>query len=92
MGLPIERVVANALDPDRFDDGEAQRCCERTPSTRRSRGRCAATSARCASARSSRGSRELCEQEPARLALHPGGPDLERLADELDAAAASAAP
>ena len=51
--------------------------------TRRSRARCAATSARCASARSSRGSRELCEQEPARLELHPGGPDLERLADEL---------
>ncbi|MEY2512734.1 MAG: hypothetical protein QOJ89_92, partial [bacterium] len=26
---------------------------------------------------------DLCGQQPARLELHPGGPELERLADEL---------
>ena len=55
MGLPLERVVANALgprslQPARGDD--AGRARRRIP---RSRARCAVTSARCASARSSRG-------------------------------------
>jgi anion-transporting ArsA/GET3 family ATPase len=82
MGLQIERVVANALDPDRFDDGEAValRACSEHPAVARAlRGHERALRQRAQLARLA----ALCEQEPARLALHPGGPDLERLADEL---------
>jgi len=53
MGLPLERVVANALDPDRFSPREATRL------------------------------KKLTGQTPAHLPLHPGGPDVERLADAL---------
>jgi anion-transporting ArsA/GET3 family ATPase len=82
MGLELERVVVNALDADRFSDHEARRL--------------EAHAALPAVARALHGHRralrqraqiqrlvELCEQDPARLSLHPGGPDLERLADEL---------
>jgi anion-transporting ArsA/GET3 family ATPase len=82
MGLPIERVVANALDPDRFDDEEVARLrevAEHPAVARALRGHERALRQRAQLARLA----ELCEQEPARLALHPGGPDLERLADEL---------
>ncbi len=82
MGLQIERVVANALDPDRFDDEEAVRLRARAehPAVARAlRGHERALRQRAQLARLA----ELCEQQPARLELHPGGVDLERLADEL---------
>jgi anion-transporting ArsA/GET3 family ATPase len=82
MGLAIERVVANALDPDRFDDEEAARLramAEHPAVARALRGHARALRQRAQLVRLA----ELCEQEPARLELHPGGPDLERLADEL---------
>ncbi len=82
MGLGIERVVANALDPDRFDDDEATRleahaahpAVARALSGHRRALRQRAQLSRLA---------ELTGQQPACLKLHPGGPDLERLADEL---------
>ena len=82
MGLPIERVVANALDPDRFDDDEARRLRAHAshPAVARAlRGHERALRQRAQLARLA----GLCDQEPARLELHPGGPELERLADEL---------
>ena len=82
MGLEIERVIANALDPDRFDDEEAARLERHAghPAVARAlRGHARALRQRVQLARLA----ELCEQEPARLELHPGGPQLERLADEL---------
>ena len=82
MGLPIERVIANALDPDRFDDAEAA-ALQAHAGPPGGRARAARARARAAPARAARAPAELCEQEPARLELHPGGPDLERLADEL---------
>ena len=82
MGLELERVVANALDPDRFSEREAAqlRAHAAHPAVERAlRGHGRALRQREQIARLG----ELCEQQPARLALHPGGPDLERLADEL---------
>jgi anion-transporting ArsA/GET3 family ATPase len=82
LGLPVERVVANALDPDRFDDAEVAslRAHAAHPAVARAlRGHERALRQRAQLARLA----ELCDQEPARLELHPGGPDLERLADEL---------
>ena len=82
MGLELERVVANALDPDRFSEREAAqlRAHAAHPAVARAlRGHGRALRQREQIARLG----ELCEQQPARLALHPGGPDLERLADEL---------
>jgi anion-transporting ArsA/GET3 family ATPase len=82
MGLEVERVIANALDPDRFDDDEAAQLEPHAghPAVARAlSGHTRALRQRAQLARLA----ELCEQEPARLALHPGGPDLERLADEL---------
>jgi len=95
MGLELERVVANALDPDRFSEREAAqlRAHAAHPAVARAlRGHGRALRQREQIARLG----ELCEQQPARLALHPGGPDLERLADELapqlDHAGAAASP
>jgi hypothetical protein len=95
MGLELERVVANALDPDRFSEREAAqlRAHAAHPAVARAlRGHGRALRQREQIARLG----ELCEQQPARLALHPGGPDLERLADELapqlDHADAAASP
>jgi len=95
MGLELERVVANALDPDRFSEREAAqlRAHAAHPAVERAlRGHGRALRQREQIARLG----ELCEQQPARLALHPGGPDLERLADELapqlDHAGAAASP
>ncbi len=82
MGLGIERVVANALDPDRFDDEEAtalQAHAARPAVARALAGHRRALRQRAQLARLA----DLCEQEPARIALHPGGPLLEQLADEL---------
>jgi hypothetical protein len=82
LGLQLERLGENALDADRFSAAEAR---ELEPHV-----------ALPAVARALHGHRRalrqraqvdrlaaLCEQEPARLPLHPDGPDLERLADEL---------
>ena len=82
MGLEIERVISNALDPDRFDDREAKALAphgEHPAVARALRGHARAVRQRAQLARLA----ELCGQEPARLELHPGGPDLDRLADEL---------
>ena len=83
MGLPLERVIANMLDPDRFSPREATRLRARAdhPAVKRAlRGHQRALRQRAQLARL----RKLTGQAPARLALHPGGPDLERLADELE--------
>ncbi|MDX6676325.1 MAG: hypothetical protein QOE31_377 [Solirubrobacteraceae bacterium] len=82
MGLAIERVIANALDPDRFDDDEAAQLepfAQHPAVARALAGHRRALRQRAQLQRLA----QLCEQEPARLPLHPGGPDLERLADEL---------
>ena len=82
MGLELERVIANALDPDRFDDREAEQLAGHAAHP--------AVARALAGHRRALGQRaqlerlaELTGQQPARLPLHPGGPDLERLADEL---------
>jgi anion-transporting ArsA/GET3 family ATPase len=82
IGLPISRVIANALDPDRFDDAEAREleAHASVPAVARAlRGHERALRQRAQLARLA----ELTEQGAAQLPLHPGGPDLERLADEL---------
>jgi hypothetical protein len=82
MGLPLERVVANALDPDRFSPREATRLREHAghPAVARAqRGHTRALRQRAQLARL----KQLTGQAPARLPLHPGGPQIERLADEL---------
>jgi anion-transporting ArsA/GET3 family ATPase len=82
MGLELERVIANALDADRFSDREARELEAHAaiPAVARAlHGHRRALRQRAQVQRLA----ELCEQEPARLTLHPDGPDLERLADEL---------
>jgi len=82
MGLELERVIANALDPDRFDDREASELephAEHPAVARALSGHRRALRQRAQLERLA----ELTGQQPARLALHPGGPDLERIADEL---------
>jgi len=82
MGLPIERVIANALDPDRFDAVEARKLeahAAHPAVARVLRGHERALRQRVQLARLA----ALTGQVAAELPLHPGGPDLERLADEL---------
>jgi anion-transporting ArsA/GET3 family ATPase len=82
MGLELERVIANAVDPDRFDEqevSELQPHAAHPAVARALAGHRRALRQRAQLARLA----ELCGQAPALLALHPGGPDLERLADEL---------
>jgi anion-transporting ArsA/GET3 family ATPase len=84
IGLEIAWVVANALDPDRFDDREVAQLAkhgEHPAVARALRGHDRALRQRVQLERLE----DLCGQAPARLPLHPGGPDLERLADELAA-------
>ena len=84
MGLPIERVVANMLDPDRFNPREATLLGPHAahPAVARAlRGHQRALRQRSQLARL----RKLTGQAPAHLGLQPGGPDLEALADELAA-------
>ena len=91
MGLELERVVVNALDADRFTDHEARRLeahAELPAVARALHGHRRALRQRAQIQRLA----ELCEQQPARLRLHPGGPDLQRLADELAAQLDLAAP
>ena len=83
MGMAIERVIANALDPDRFDDAEAAQL-EPYAAAHPAVARALAGHRRALRQRAQlRRLAELCGQQPARLELHPGGPELERLADEL---------
>ncbi|MGH2944259.1 MAG: hypothetical protein ACRDLN_15955, partial [Solirubrobacteraceae bacterium] len=82
MGLPLQRVVANALEPDRFSPHEATLLEPHAghPAVARAlRGHHRALRQRAQLARL----HKLTDQVPAHLPLHPGGPDLERLADEL---------
>jgi anion-transporting ArsA/GET3 family ATPase len=83
IGLPLARVIANALEPDRLTPAEA--------------GRLEAHAEHPAIARALGAHRRALRQRaqlerlreltgggaPARLPLHPGGPDLDQLADEL---------
>ncbi|MFP5363352.1 MAG: ArsA family ATPase [Thermoleophilia bacterium] len=83
MGLPLERVVANMLDPDRFSPHEAallEPHAAHPAVARALRGHHRALRQRAQLARL----RRLTGRAPARLPLHPGGPDLEQLADELE--------
>jgi anion-transporting ArsA/GET3 family ATPase len=83
MGLALERVVANALDADRFSAQEAKQLephAEHPAVAHALLGHHRALRQRAQLGRL----RELTEQAPARLSLHPGGPDIERLADELE--------
>ena len=82
MGSELERVIANALDPDRFSGQEAaalEAHAAHPAVARALAGHRRALRQRAQLARLA----QLTGQAPARLALHPGGPDLERLADEL---------
>ena len=84
IGLGLEQVVANALEPDRFTPSEAaaleehreHRAVALALSGHRRALRQRAQMARL---------RKLAGRKPLRLALHPGGADLEQLADELRA-------
>jgi len=83
MGLELERVVANALEPDRFTPHEAKLLEAHA-------GHPAVAVALNAHTRALRQRaqlrrlRKLTEQRPARLALQPGGANLDELADELE--------
>jgi anion-transporting ArsA/GET3 family ATPase len=83
MRLPLSRVIANALEPERFDAAEAEtlRAHAAHPAVARALG----AHARLAGQHEQLGRlRALTGREPARLLAHPGGPDLEALADELE--------
>jgi hypothetical protein len=83
MGLPLERVVANALEPDRFSPHEARLLEPHAahPAVAWAlRGHHRALRQRAQLARLRKLTGNVA---PARLPLHPGGPDLERLADAL---------
>ena len=84
VGLGLERVVANALEPDRFTPREAAllQAQRAHPAVARAlSGHQRALRQRAQLARL----RKLTGHKPARLRLHPGGADLELLADELEA-------
>ena len=84
VGLELERVVANALEPDRFTPREAAllQAQRAHPAVARAlSGHQRALRQRAQLARL----RKLTGHKPARLRLHPGGADLELLADELEA-------
>ena len=84
MGLPLERVVANMLDADRFSPREATLLAPHAdhPAVARAlRAHRRALRQRAQLARL----RKLTGQVPARLDLQPGGADVERLADALEA-------
>ena len=83
LGLELERVVANALEPDRFTPHEAK-LLERHlahPAVARALD----AHARALRQRAQlRRLRELTGHKPVRLALQPGGANLNRLADEFE--------
>ena len=83
IGLTLQLVVANALDADRFSPQEAKLLnahADHPAVARALRGHARALRQRAQLARL----RKLTDQAPARLSLHPGGPDLKGLADELE--------
>ncbi len=82
LGLELERVVANALAPDRFTPREAKLLEPHAGNRPVARALAAHRRARRQRAQLGR-LRRLTGRAPARLALHPGGPDLEALADQL---------
>ncbi|HEX4363908.1 MAG TPA: ArsA-related P-loop ATPase [Solirubrobacteraceae bacterium] len=82
MGLPLTRVIANMLDPDRFSPREASLLEPHAahPAVARAlRGHRRALRQRAQLGRL----RKLTGQAPAHLQLQPDGLDVERLADEL---------
>jgi anion-transporting ArsA/GET3 family ATPase len=86
MGLELERVVVNALRPDRFTPAEAaelERCGGGPAVERALRDHHAARRQRAQLARL----RRLTGQVPLRLPLQPAGTDLDALADLLGAQA-----
>jgi anion-transporting ArsA/GET3 family ATPase len=85
MGLPLERVVANALEPDRLTAAEARRLAPYGEHPAVARALSVHRRALRQRAQLTRLRKLTGDVAPARLPLHPGGPDLERLADELAA-------
>ncbi len=83
IGLPLARVVANALQPDRFSPAEAGRLGPHADHPAVARALSEHRRALRQRAQLARLRRLTGNVAPARLPLHPGGPDLERLADEL---------
>ncbi|HVL31269.1 MAG TPA: ArsA-related P-loop ATPase [Solirubrobacteraceae bacterium] len=83
IGLPLERVVANALEPDRFSPREAARLRPHAARPAVARALAEHTRALRQRAQLARLRRLTGGRPPARLALQPGGPELERLADAL---------
>jgi anion-transporting ArsA/GET3 family ATPase len=83
MGLPLERVIANALEPDRFSSGEAGRMEAHAAHPAVARALSVHARALRQRAQIARLRKLTGNVAPARLSLQPGGPDLERLADEL---------
>jgi anion-transporting ArsA/GET3 family ATPase len=83
MGLPLERVVANALEPDRFSSHEATLLESYAAHPAVAHALSGHARARRQRAQLARLRKLTGGRTPARLPLHPGGPDLERLADEL---------
>ena len=84
IGLPLARVVANALEPDRFSPHEATLLEAHAGHPAVARALSGHARARRQRAQLARLRRLTGGQAPARLPLHPGGPDLQRLADELE--------
>ena len=85
IGLPLERVVANALEPDRFSPHEAKLLQAHAGHPAVARALSGPARARRQRAQLARLRRLTGGVAPAHLPLHPGGPDLRRLADELEA-------
>jgi anion-transporting ArsA/GET3 family ATPase len=83
LGLELEWVVANALEPDRFSPREATLMKEHAghPAVDRALGSHAhALAQRAQLARLHR----LTDRHPVHLTRHPGDPDLDALATELE--------
>ena len=85
MGLPLQRIVANALEPDRFSPHEARLLEAHAAHPAVARALSGHARARRQRAQLARLRRIGDGRAPVHLPLHPGGPDLRRLADELAA-------
>jgi anion-transporting ArsA/GET3 family ATPase len=83
LGLPLVRTIANALEPDRLSPAEAGRLAPHAAHPAVARALSGHARALRQRAQLARLRRLTGGVAPARLALHPGGPDIERLADEL---------
>jgi anion-transporting ArsA/GET3 family ATPase len=84
IGLPLARVVANALEPDRFSPHEARLLEAHAGHPAVARALSGHARARRQRAQLARLRRLTGGVAPAHLPLHPRGPDLRRLADELE--------